>query len=112
VYGLAVARTSKHVADATTVAYLLGSASIAKIFSTTLGMASALRSGVSAPAVGDADTINKQAIISRSWIDPDPVQTAGIFRGMIEGTVSGSSKLNDAVSLADKQMQQVIGGVQ
>ncbi|MBI5470089.1 extracellular solute-binding protein [Candidatus Kaiserbacteria bacterium] len=109
VYGIAIARTSRHQTDALTAAYLIAKQPVSLALAEQSGMASALRSAVSLPAQGNADLVNKAAIISRAWLDPDPVATEDLFRAMIEDTVSGSSKIIDAVSQADKLMKQIIG---
>ena len=50
-----------------------------------------------------------QAIIARSWIDPNPEKTDDIFRAMIEAVTSGVARYGEAISKADQQMAQLIG---
>jgi ABC-type glycerol-3-phosphate transport system substrate-binding protein len=57
----------------------------------------------------DQDLINGQAYLSMPWIDPDPIATGDIFRAMIEDTVSGALKPQDALTRADKAMNQLLG---
>ena len=109
VYGLAVSRASRNPTGAFTAAYLLASSDVSKALSTALGIPSARRDVLSLPAKGDDDLFNRAAIPSRSWIDPDPDKTDEIFRGMIEDTVSGASKLSDAIQRADQEMGHVLG---
>lgn len=127
VYGLAIPRTARNPQGALTVAYIFASPTISQGLGTVLGMGSALR-GVAAastqvkatePGTLDAllatapkseqDLINSQSYISQSWRDPDPVATDDIFRAMIEDTVSGALKPQDALSRADKSFNQLLG---
>lgn len=128
VYGLAIPRTAKNPQGARTVAYIFASPSVSQGFASVFGMSSALRGVVStatnpaaSPQAGTLDAllatapkssqdlINSQAYISESWSDPDPQATAGIFRDMIEDTVSGALKAQDALSRADKALNQLLG---
>lgn len=109
VYGFAIPRTSKNPGGALTVAFRLVAADISKTLSIALGLPSARRDVLSLPADGSDDLFNKQAIIMRSWIDPNPVKTSAIFRAMIEDTVSGSALITEAVTRADQEMAQLLG---
>jgi ABC-type glycerol-3-phosphate transport system substrate-binding protein len=109
VYALAASRAGKNPANAITVAYLLAATDIAQALSSALGIPSARRDVVGAKATGNDDLFNKMAIISHSWIDPDPVATGDIFRAMIEQTTSGSALLSEAVSRADQTMAHLLG---
>lgn len=110
VYGLAIARHSINPKGAETVAFLLtGTPDISRQISAAVGIPSA-RNDVLAQAAQGNDTIfNKMAIIVRTWMDPNPVETAAIFKSMIEDTTSGSVKLNDAVQKADQELARVLG---
>jgi multiple sugar transport system substrate-binding protein len=109
VYGFAVPRAAKNPAGALTVAALLSGPAVAQPLSIALGMPSARRDVLSQPAQGNDDLFNKQAIISRNWTDPDPVQTEDIFRAMIEDTVSGAALITEAVQHADQQLAHILG---
>lgn len=128
VYGLAVPRTAKNPQGGRTVAYIFASPSVSQGFASVLGMASALRAVASAStntAPGsdagslqallatapktDQDLINGQAYLSVPWTDPDPIATGDVFRAMIEDTVSGALKPQDALTRADKAINQIVG---
>jgi len=51
------------------------------------------------------------AIISRNWLDPDPAQTSEVFRGMIESVTTGSARLADAVSRADRELSNILDNI-
>jgi hypothetical protein len=57
---------------------------------------------------GSNDLSNKQAILARSWIDPDPEKTSAIFRDMIESVTTGRARLSEAVQRGDQEMAQII----
>lgn len=109
VYGLAVPRTSKNPSGAAVVAFDLAGAEMARALSTAIGIPSVRRDVLSLPAEGNDTLFNKQAIITRSWVDPAPEKTETIFRDMIENTVSGASLVTEAVQRADQEMAAILG---
>ncbi len=110
VYGFAVARTSKNISGARTVAAALVSTANSAAFASAFDLASARRDVLSAPASGDQALKNQAAIISYGWADPNPDKTATLFQSMIEDTTSGAVLIADAVGRADAQMTQIISG--
>lgn len=44
------------------------------------------------------------ALISDSWIDPDPVASSNTFRDMIESITSGQSRVSEALSRANDEL--------
>ena len=48
------------------------------------------------------------ALRAKAWPDPNPTETDQIFQGMIENTIIGKMKSNDAVTQADKQMETLL----
>ncbi len=109
VYGFAIPRTSQNPNGALTIASNLASKDVVAIFSTAFGMPAARRDVLAARTEGDMELFNRQAIITRTWTDPDPLRTADIFRGMIEETTSGVSLVSEAVQKADRQLDALIG---
>lgn len=61
---------------------------------------------------GTTDSISSifytSAIISKGWLDPDKEETKIIFQNMVESTVSGRSRLGEAVSQADLEIQNLL----
>ena len=108
VYAFVVPRTSSNPTGAITVESVLTATDVSLSISTALGIPSARRDVLAMKAQGDTDLFNRQAIIARSWIDPDPVKTEPIFRDMIENTTSGTMLLSEAVQRADQEMQQLL----
>lgn len=104
-YGLALSRTSANAQGALTAAFLLADKTTANAISTALGMPSARRDALSqAPSEGGSNLFNTQAIIVRSWYDPDPEKTATIFRDMIQDVTSGALRITEAVQRADQAL--------
>lgn len=48
------------------------------------------------------------AIISKGWLDPNKDETDSIFQDMVESTLSGKSRLSEAVSRADEEMRSLL----
>jgi ABC-type glycerol-3-phosphate transport system substrate-binding protein len=109
VYALAAPRSGKNPTGAVTAAFLLAGSGITRDLSVALGIPSARRDVLALPASGEDDLYNNSAIIARSWLDPDPDETARIFRGMIEDTTTGSARFSDAVQRADQELAQLLG---
>lgn len=107
VYGFAVPRASKNPGGALTAAYLLASPEASKALATVAGQASARRDVLALGAQGNEDLFNRQALIARTWEDPNPAQTNVIFRDMIESITSGSAKITEALQRAEQAMRQI-----
>lgn len=108
VYGLAIPRTSQNPSGAAIVAFSLAGSSLSNTFSEALGMPSARRDVLAQQTDGNDAIFNRQAIIAKSWIDPDPDRTDVIFRDMIERTASGAALVTEAVTRADQEMSAVL----
>jgi len=48
------------------------------------------------------------ALISKAWLDPDPIETEAIFQEIIEDITSGRRKISAAVAAAQRQLGQLI----
>lgn len=108
VYAFVIPRTSANATGASIVESVLTAADISALISTALNIPSARRDVLAIRTQSDLDLFNKQAIISRSWIDPNPAKTEPIFRDMIQNTTSGAVLLSEAVQRADQEMQQLL----
>ena len=108
VYGLAIARTSKNVNGALTAAYLIAAGPISTPLASALGLSPALRTAVSIESKGVSDLVNKETIISRSWVDPDPVKTETIFQTMVESVVSGGLDVKASIEQAAAAFGSII----
>lgn len=61
------------------------------------------------PITGNDVTVYNQALIARTWEDPNPVETTRIFRDMINSITSGSAKVTEALQRAEQSMRQITG---
>ncbi|MBI2612600.1 extracellular solute-binding protein [Candidatus Kaiserbacteria bacterium] len=109
VYALAVSRTSRNPAGAMTIAALIADATVSRALTVALGIPSARRDVLSETLEGENVLFEGQALIARSWIDPDPEKTEGVFRGMIESVTTGSARLTEAIGRANQELAQAIG---
>ncbi len=108
VYAFAFPRTSQNPAGALAVAFKLNNLENGRLFSNQFKMPSASRLVLDSKFGNELDFLNKQAIIVRSWVDPDPEKTSEIFRAMIEDTVSGKLLLGEAVQRADQELSLLL----
>lgn len=108
VYALAIPRATDNLAGAQQASYILASEQASVLFSEALGIPSARRDVLSKASSGLSELFNKQAIISRSWIDPNPEKTDAIFRAMIEGVTSGALKIGEALQRGDQTLSTLL----
>lgn len=109
-YGFAVLKTSPKAIDALTV---MLTHFIKPEFSNTLAgllrVAPVRRDTLSViPTDAYGATLFESAIMGRSWADPDPEQSAEIFKRMVENSISGAVNLEDAVRRADRELTSVV----
>jgi ABC-type glycerol-3-phosphate transport system substrate-binding protein len=109
IYAIAVNKKSQNLAAAFGVAGLLSTGDNAQAFATALSLPPALRSLL---AVKPTDpylfTFFNQAIISQSWLDPDPVQSDAIFSELVDNIVSSKLSTGDALSKAQGELQLLV----
>lgn len=104
-YGLAIARTGKNQQGGLTAAFLLAAPEASSALSVALGIPSARRD-VLAQVIGSGQNTlpAKEALLVRSWADPDPQKTNEIFRDMIQDVTSGALRITEAVQRADQSL--------
>ncbi|MDB5188020.1 MAG: hypothetical protein JWO50_540 [Candidatus Kaiserbacteria bacterium] len=133
IYAIAIARNSRNLVGAKTIAYTLVSAPFSNAIANSYGMVSprrdvltpgaikaaptsvdakvnAARALAFASSTPDQDVITQSAIIAQGWSDPDPVKTDDIFRAMIEDTTSGAMLFTEAIGRANSQLLAIIAG--
>ncbi len=108
VYGLAVSRMSANPNGALTIAALLADTTLSATLSSAYELPSARRAVISATIEGENLLYEREALIARSWRDPNPEATGQIFRSMIESITSGAYSLAEAIGRADQQIAQLI----
>lgn len=107
VYGLALIKSSPSKQAAAASIFKLSEKDSSSAFSQATGLASARRDMLGQKAADSYfSLINKSAIISRSWLEPDPQAVYDIFKDMVESILVGNITVPDAVSLANKKLDQ------
>ena len=109
VYALAISRTSQNPNGATVIASLIADSTFARGLSIALGLPSARRNVLAESSPDKNVLFESQALIARSWVDPEPEKTNDMFRAMIESVTSGSARLTEAISRANQEMARIIG---
>lgn len=112
-YGLSILKgkgTPLTLAVATGLAY----SPAVKDFAQTESMAPAQRVLIAAPPSTDAraSIFYKSALISKSWFDPDPIQTNNIFAQLINDVGSDEKRVLNAISSARQKFDQLFRSLQ
>lgn len=109
IYGLAIMKNSsqaKKQAALNSILFMLSN-QVSKDFSQALGLASPRRD-LLAEKTTDAyyGLINKAAVMSKAWLEPDGDEVRRIFKDMVESVSSGSLSVGDSVRLAKNRLDQ------
>lgn len=108
-YGIVALRTSPKAADARDIILSIFMSSDASAYlALALGIAPARRDLLSVPP-GDVygASLYESAIMGRSWLDPDPEASFGVFGRMINSTISGEKNSLEAVTRGQKELESV-----
>ena len=109
IYALAVMKNSsqaKKQAAMNSILFMVSNA-VSKDFSQATGLASSRRD-LLAEKTTDAyfGLINKAAVMSKAWLEPDGDEVRRIFKDMVESVSSGSLSVGDSVRLAKNRLDQ------
>ena len=109
IYALAVMKNSsqaKKQAAMNSILFMVSNA-VSKDFSQATGLASPRRD-LLAEKTTDAyfGLINKAAVMSKAWLEPDGGEVRRIFKDMVESVSSGSLSVGDSVRLAKNRLDQ------
>ena len=105
IYALAIVRQSREAPSAYTAIRALTEAGAIKALEAATNLPP-VRRDLLADQPSDAfrAVFYNSALISSSWIDPNPVATASIFRDMIEGVTGGRVRLSDGLNKANQDL--------
>jgi len=104
-YALAIIKSSKQIAPAFTAAVALTEPSALTAILPITNLPPVRRDMLSTPPTDPFQTIfYSSALVSRSWIDPDPQASSQTFRDMIENITSGKARPSDALTRADQEL--------
>lgn len=104
-YAIAISSATKNPTTAYTATGLLASGEFAQKFSNALLIAPARRSWLAVkPTDAYFPIVYNSALYARSWLDPSPLDTNGIFQRMVENVLSNNMSATDAVSDASSKL--------
>ncbi len=108
-WALSVVNNSPHKADAiTTIGILTGKNSISELSKAIL-LPPVRRDLLSEKAGNPAlDLFFKAALQSKAWLDPNAAETEDLFQSMIESVTSGRDLLSEAVTSANRGLQELL----
>lgn len=108
-YGLAISRISDNIGGAFNVANAFSSPDFVQFLSNNT-ILPPIRREVLAQRPNDPffSLFYDAAIISRSWLDPDPEETDGIFRDLIRNHASGALNPFDNINQADAAIKELL----
>jgi ABC-type glycerol-3-phosphate transport system substrate-binding protein len=99
VYAFSIPNAAANKQGAFKVAQVLSGAAYSDLMTSQLGLAPAMRSIVEQ---GTADSYRhilfQSALIARGWLDPNPPETAQVFRQLVEDVTSGRSRVTEAIA--------------
>lgn len=106
--GLALPKTAHNPQGGLLVAQRLTTQNASAFLSKSLSLPSVRRDvRLDTSSNAAADVFYQSALISRSWIQPEPTKTDALFKSMIESVVSGQAQPAAAVSDASQQLQRL-----
>jgi multiple sugar transport system substrate-binding protein len=109
IYAVAVMKTSPKVMTALQAALIMSQKTWSGALSKALDLPPARRDLLGAGNLDPFPAVFYAAALSaQSWLDPNPTLTNTVFREMIVGVATGKSKVNDAVTRADAELNAII----
>lgn len=108
-YGFALLRAGKDAAGTFQVLSVLADAPFVDIFTKLTGFAPVRRDLLAVTPTDPVQAVAyRAALVARSWLDPEPVASAVIFKRMIESVTSGKYRPSEAVSAASQELQALL----
>jgi ABC-type glycerol-3-phosphate transport system substrate-binding protein len=106
VTGIAISAFSKNFNTAFTAAGLISNGDFASKLATALGIAPARLDLLKTKPVDDSylPAFYSSAFYAKSWLDPDPLNTDDIFKGMVEKVLSNSMTVDQAINDAGTKL--------
>ena len=105
-YAFAIPRASDNLQGAYAVAQLMSNETYGLQLSEALRIAPVRRSLIQAGSNDPVRSIMyESALIARGWYDPDPAQSDGVFRQMVETVTSGRAKVSQTVQDAIDRLE-------
>lgn len=109
VEAVAIVRASKNINSAFFVANEMAGANFAGALAKNLYLPPARRDLLSLrPQDSYLQFFYDNALVSRGWLDPNPVMTDQIFGDMVDNVVSGRYRVSEATSIASQELNKLI----
>lgn len=107
--GLALVKSSKKLSSAFNAISIITSKENISLWAKTTGLPPVIKDLLKSEMTDSVKSIfYASSIISKGWLDPDREETKDIFQNMTESVISGKSRLGEAVSLADSEIQNLL----
>ncbi len=104
-YSLSIVKQSKQIAGAYTVVTALTEPSSIKSLEAVTNLPPVRRDLLAdRPTDAYRSVFYDSALISHSWIDPDPVSSSNTFMNMIESITGGKSRMVEALDRANNEL--------
>jgi hypothetical protein len=109
IYGLAINKQSANITNALIVAGLLTASNNAKNTAIALSLPPASRTLLAdKPTTAYMYSFYDSAIISRSWLDPNPAETDSVFNELIDNILSNKLSIREAIAKAQSQLNLLV----
>lgn len=109
VTGIAILSSSKNFNTAFTAASLMSTGDFASKFAIATSVAPARRDLLQTKRTDAfSPIVYNTALYARSWLDPSSVDTNNIFRGMIDGVLSGNMNVDVAITDANAKLDLLL----
>ncbi len=105
-YAFAIPRATANEGGAYNAAVVMAGEDYVELLTEKIQVAPALRSLLGKGSSNPARQIAYQtSLISRGWLDPNPVESEATFKDMIQGVTSGRVRISDAIQDASEQLR-------
>ncbi len=109
IFGLAIVKQSKQIQGAFTLILSLTEPAAIKAMEALTDLPPVRRDLLSdKPSDAFRSVFYDSALISQTWIDPDPIKSSNTFRDMIEAITSGRERRPDAMERADQELNAAL----
>ncbi len=107
-YSVVISKSSKNLNGAYGVAGLFAASPVADAMTQSLSMTPVLRTKLAAkPQTTFGPILYDQALVARTWIDPNAAATDTLFKTMIADVTSGRSAVEQAISMVQAGLQSI-----
>ena len=111
IYAFAIPRASSNLSGAFTAAVTLSAKEPQGILASAAGSIAPARRDLLSELPGDpyGAIVYGEALISHGWLSPEPALTDSVFAAMIQGVISGTTRLSEAVAKAEQSLNAAYG---